>query len=105
MLVAAPQQFLTRFALCICHQLIDCFLVILETPLLFSFSGRMELFRGFINTYEELVKKIAAFCKAIPGFNSLSCEDRVSLLKSKWRSFTGIRQCLQRILTLGKAFP
>ena len=42
----------------------------------------MDLFKGFVNDSEYIVKKTSAFCMLIPGFKTLSGDDRISLLKS-----------------------
>ena len=49
------------------------------------FVGRMEIFKGFVNDCEYLVRKSTAFCMLIPGFKSLCGDDRLSLLKSMFQ--------------------
>ena len=49
--------------------------------------GRMEKLAKFINDTEINLKKIMAFCLRIPGFRSLSGDDRMGIIKRKFLAF------------------
>lgn len=44
-------------------------------------DGRQKLLSICIENFEELVKKFVSFSKAIPGFESLTVQDQVNLIK------------------------